>query len=1230
MPCANWGWLEKTRADFGGKAAKISALIEEVPLPLRLKSLELQGYKTFANRTRFEFGERITAIVGPNGSGKSNIADALRWVLGEQAYSALRARRTEDMIFAGSEHRPRAGMAQVTVLFDNSDGWLPVDFSEVSLTRRAYRDGENEYLLNGQRVRLRNVNELLARAGLADRTYTFIAQGVVDASLSLSAVERRAMLEEAAGVGLYRSRREETLRRLETTRRNLDRVLDILAELDPRLRSLSRQAQRAREYEQVQADLRLMLRDWYGYHWHRTQKQLLDARHWAEAQARRLEEARQKAQQWRAKVRQERQRLEALRQQISAWHRELAALHAQREEQSKALAVAQERLRTAQAQQRDLHLESDRLTEEIRLQEEHVAQAQAEMEAHEKQLAEARHALQEAQTALQDRREERRRWQEELHTARQSLERLERRRTGLAAQQDALQGEAQRLAEDLSRTEDLLAQLTEQQRRTRQQLAQAQQAAQAAAQALAQAQQAVEARQKEVQAAEQALREARQALDALAAEKEQRQARLEVLDQAEQALSGYAEGTRWLLEAVRRGKTRGKGSPLGPHLTVPAEFETAIAAALDRFAEAVLWEGDPEDALRALSEAPGRAALLPLDALRPPQPLTAPDDPDCVGVASQLVEAPPALREAVTLVLGRALVVRHWETARRLVKALPPDALIVTLQGEVFLATGAVLAGKPGAQGVLRRTRERRRLQVRLEQLAREAAAQQEAVSQATRRLRQAQQALQEAQQQAHAQAQSQQNAAREALQEAQLAHERLEQQKALHQKRLEDLRASLNRVQEKREALEQQARQAEERLQVTRQALQEAQRTLAALNLDELHEQVNHWRTQVAVAEQALAHRRSRLQSETQALTRLRQRLATLAQQRETLEETIAQRQADILRAQEALRTFDERVEAIHRQLTPAESEQKRLEEALTQWEAEEAQAAHAYRIAEKHHTQAQLALTRQQEALENLRRRIEEDLGLVMLAYEEDIAGPQPLPIEGLVEQLPVVESIPADLEEQIRQLRARLRRLGPINPEAQTEYEEVQQRHTFLTQQLTDLQKAEADLRQVIAELDDLMEQAFRRTFEQVNGEFKHIFTQLFGGGTASLVLTHPEDIHQSGVDVMVRLPGKRTQALAMLSGGERSLTAVALIFALLRASPTPFCVLDEVDAMLDEANVGRFRELLEDLSEHTQFVIITHNRNTIQAAEVIYGVTMGEDSVSRVISLRLDEVEDMIRE
>ncbi len=316
----------------------------------RLNFLELHGYKTFANHTPFDLSARITAIVGPNGSGKSNIADCIRWVLGEQSFSLLRGRKTEDMIFSGSEARPRLGMASATITFNNEDGWMPIDFSEVAVTRRAYRDGDNEYLINGQRVRLKDVSELLYPSGLAERTYTVIGQGLVDAVLSLRADERRRLFEEAAGIGLYRARREEAIRRLDSTRRNLDRVQDILLELTPRLTSLERQARRAREHAQAVGELRTSLREWYGYHWQHAQTELAAAQDNARVQEGKLQSVRLEQVDRDRQTSDFRRKIQARREELNALHHELSGLHSQREATSRDLAVAEERSRLLENQ----------------------------------------------------------------------------------------------------------------------------------------------------------------------------------------------------------------------------------------------------------------------------------------------------------------------------------------------------------------------------------------------------------------------------------------------------------------------------------------------------------------------------------------------------------------------------------------------------------------------------------------------------------------------------------------------------------------------------------------------------------------------------------------------------------------------------------------------------------------------------------------------------------------
>jgi chromosome segregation protein len=335
-----------------------------------------------------------------------------------------------------------------------------------------------------------------------------------------------------------------------------------------------------------------------------------------------------------------------------------------------------------------------------------------------------------------------------------------------------------------------------------------------------------------------------------------------------------------------------------------------------------------------------------------------------------------------------------------------------------------------------------------------------------------------------------------------------------------------------------------------------------------------------------------------------------------DTEKSSLRERESQLHQQIEELRVY---IEPAEKDLESAEQEEVRLQEG-------EANAQRALATAERMLGQTQLEQLRKQEALDNLRQRITDDFGLVMFDYAEDVAGPVPLPFEGMVEELPVVTEVSSDLEAQLAQQRTRLRRMGAINPEAKQEFDQESERYTFMRTQVDDLQKAEEDLKHVIAELDELTKQEFSKTFDAVDKQFRAMFTRLFGGGSARLSLTDPDNLVETGIEIEARLPGRREQGLALLSGGERSLTAVALVFALLKVSPTPVCVMDEVDAMLDEANVGRFRDLLHELSQDTQFIVITHNRNTVQAADVIYGITMGRDSASQVISIRLDQVTD----
>ncbi|MBI3360287.1 MAG: AAA family ATPase, partial [Chloroflexi bacterium] len=647
----------------------------------RLKHLDLQGYKTFATKSQFVLGDGITAIVGPNGSGKSNIADSIRWVLGEQSFALLRGKKTEDMIFAGSELRPRASMAQAALTFDNADGWLPIDFAEVTITRRAYRDGENEYLLNGQRVRLRDVAELLARCGLAERTYTIIGQGLVDAALSLKAEERRALFEEAAGIGVYRDKREDALRRLEQTGHNLERVHDILSEIRPRLRALERQSARARDYAQVKADLDELLKVWYGFHWHEAQRTLTEAKASAETRTEELAGVQMEQETLDKEVLDVRAKISVLRGQINRQLTDTNRLRAERESLSRDLAVADERLRLFAAQRQEAMAELGPLDAELAEAERRVEAARADL------------------NRLQSERDEAGR---EAETASQAIASGEAERRTLTAQEAAARGNAQALSTQIAERTFHREQIE----RRRAQIAAAKTEASdslAAAEAKADelrlardertetlarirgerhlaSSQLLELTQK-ISVAESRLTGLSNAAAAARVEAERLAARQQALEQARADLGAFASGAKTLLAAAREGRLAGNARAIAALLRVPREYEIAVAAALGAQLDAIVVEdlNAADRALALLESEGGRAALVPLDKLAHVAPIVVPPDLEIVGVASALVECDTPLRPAVEILLARTIVVRAREAARRLLDAIPADARLVTL-----------------------------------------------------------------------------------------------------------------------------------------------------------------------------------------------------------------------------------------------------------------------------------------------------------------------------------------------------------------------------------------------------------------------------------------------------------------------------------------------------------------------------------------------------------------------
>lgn len=1197
-------------------------------MPHRLKSLELLGYKTFASRSTFDFPGLITAIVGPNGSGKSNITDGLRWVLGEQSYGLLRGKKTEDMIFAGSEGKPRAGMASATIQFDNSEGWLPIDYSEVAITRRAYRDGQNEYLLNGQRVRLRDITELLSQSGMSERTYTIIGQGMVDAALALRPEERRKLFEEAAGIGLYRSRREEALNRLENTHRNIQRVQDILAELEPRLNQLERQAKKAMEYDRVKADLRMILREWYGYHWYLSQQELSHQREVVRQQEKHVASARTKYEELNRQVMELRSKIQESRAQLNTWHGQASTSHNDKEAISKEIAVIDERIRSLTDQSGNYLLDQSRLKQEIESTRENLISLEDELKSMQDELHESHTRADEVKEKLDKLRALKTSHENALADMRRKLNQSEtaiiqfqtqvdeksNRRKTLQANKDSIQKSIDENSMQVDSLQDEL-------KRSRSDK-------EALEGAIQQIQVQISNLKREQNQISATLQTKQSRIHKLQGNIAQLKIEMDVIQQAEKSLTGYSAGAKHLLTMIRKGDIQGMESALSSSLVIPEKYEMAVSAAFGDFLDSVVVADDRslETALAALENTQNaRSALLTSGGVNKLPAAGGISADGCLGSVLEVIRFPSEYKNLLGVILGEVYIFDNRSHARQAVKQLPVNGRAITLNGEVFFANGAVIGGKAVSSARISRPRQfqdleqqSRELQKELDVQLAEVQAEEEQMEDLTRQIHNLE-----------SQASDKQGELRVANQHYQQIA--LQEEKA---KRQFDWSCSQQiNIESEEKQLEVEINRAKQSIETQKGEVQKLNDELAALQvetgyeeMDNLQSEYNFQQTNIAVNTRAINDLQRRISEKQEFLRNTEDNTRNIETKSAQIRTALADLESEKVTKKQTEEERSHELGELQLFIQPAEDELTSLEETYNNLLDIENNSQNALANAEKYLTQAQMDQSHKKEGMELLQRRIEEDFGLVAFEYMEEQTGPTPLPFEDMVEELPRIQVLPDDLEENMVRHKALLRRMGAVNPEAQSEYQSTLERYEFLKNQITDLFKAEEDVKKILLDLDQLMRSEFHQTFRKVSDEFPKMFNRLFGGGTARLALTDPENIHDTGVEIHARLPGRREQELTLLSGGERSLTAVALIFALLKISPTPFCVLDEVDAALDETNVGRFRDLLVELSEDIQFILVTHNRNTVQAANVIYGITMGKDSTSQSISLRLEEVPD----
>ncbi len=1188
-----------------------------------LKRLEIFGFKSFADKTELEFTPGITAVVGPNGSGKSNVSDAIRWVLGEQSAKALRGGNMADVIFAGSDGKRAMGFAQVSLVLDNTDGKLSVGFTEVMVTRRVDRSGEGEYFINQVPCRLKDVQDLFLDTGVGKENYSIIGQGKIDEILSSKPEDRRGLFEEAAGIARYKARKREAQRRLQETEQNLLRITDIVGELTANMESLAEQAQKAEVYTGLDAELTGLDTGLLAHQLQmvsaKLEKQLATN---AELSAR-LGEIEQKMQAGEEAAEVARQLVEALDQELSVLSVRLAEATGRLERAEGRLALSQQEERGAQADQQRVARESEQLSAKITavLREiEALGEQMAQVEATGARLADELTALEEGRRTVEG----------ESQAAQAAVEeRKARIVTILQAEAEKRNGAqaADRAAEEALRR---LARLGEERERAEAEAAQTREAARAKGAEQVALHEAQAALQGEIGSLRSARQQSEQQLSDLqqqgGAIREQIQAassRLGAIEEMINAFEGYQKGTRTVLQGREKGQPWAADvvGAVAEAIRTEPRYEKAIEIALGGAIQNLITETDQgaKAAIEHLKRTGGgRATFLPLNSIRP-NSYRADEErefkaaPGIIGIALDLVRYEEKLRPAMASLLGRTLIAEDMDAALAFGRKTGQRYRIVTLDGELLAAGGALTGGSTGGQGagLLSREREREELTAKIAALREELVGARQAyeAEQAKRNDLSAQIQAKESELRAvetkitQAEAEVARLAGEARRSEDLLANHAsqaraIEAEVAEQRVAAEGLRAQVTDLATERAGLETEVAQLNAEAQARSGALQERQQQVMALQvkLAELQEQLRGLSANRARLESEQAslegERSQKEQQQIDLVNRLEQIAADLvaarteaaeaAQSKQGLDEERGRVQARKLEAMEQANARDREMRSLRRSQTESQNR-------LQQGEVEE----------------ARLKLEQ-----ENFVQRLQEQYGLT----PQDVAG-RALP-EGEVE---FAKTRIYDLREQIREL-------GPVNLAAIEDYKNAQERLTFLTAQQADLEEAKGSLYRAIEELDKRIKSHFLDSFHVIRREFQRVYQELFEGGKADLVLVDENDLLETGIEIIAQPPGKKPQTLSLLSGGERAMTAIALLFALLRVKPTPFVVLDEVEAALDEANVERFGKYLRNYAtQGSQFICITHQRGTMEVADQLYGVTMEGTGVSKVVSVRLVDVE-----
>ncbi|MDO5327395.1 MAG: chromosome segregation protein SMC [Clostridia bacterium] len=1185
---------------------------------MRLKKLEIHGFKSFADRTEIVFNQGITGIVGPNGSGKSNIGDAVRWVLGEQSARVLRGAKMEDVIFNGTAKRKAASYCEVNLVFENEDGALKSNFAEVMVTRRVYRNGDSEYYLNKTACRLKDILELFRDTGIGREGYSLIGQGRIDEILSVKSEDRRQVFEEAAGVMTYRVRKEDAERKLARTRENLTRVNDILEELSSRVEPLEQQAATAKEYLELAERLKHLEINVFLIR-HDKVKERIAALN---------------------------QTLEGLRDVLLHHEARLNENAAEREKLEEAIAVLEEELAEARQEHlsqrdalHDMQSARERTAHQIETGKENISRIAGDIEDTQRRQAELRSLFEQGEqdaqasgTALEKAQAELDREQEKLDQiladTQEKEETLDRHKADILTamnrlsdarnQQARQQAICAQMKNRLAEIEQSVKDGGEKQRELTKALRAAEsQAAQVEA-GLEQLKNDAVQSEANLRALTQETQEKAEKAQNLNAKYQGDISRLRLMEEMSREMEGYSQ-------SVRKALSFGQNDPavrgvVARLMQVPKELETAIDMVLGSALQNIVTR-DEEAAKRMIdylrNNRLGRATFLPMTSVKSrvlnneERRLLA--MPGCLGVASELISYDEEYRGIMENLLGRTVIAKDLDSGIPIMRAGRHAFRLVTLAGDVMHSGGSMTGGtaQKSAVSLLGREREMKELQRTLEDEKKELLSLREQLTSMQSRREELKRLRNEAMDRVH------QEEIAVAREQERVFNAKAELTAASQQ--LERTREARQQLQESIEEIERDLQQAQALAQnetIDREAMDRKTEALQKAlyevreKADAQRDLVTKMRLDYAELSYALDTLRRDKQRRDQEFDQLTKTLAQLEQDQAEKQRQLSQAEALLSAQEEACRMQEKRVEEA----------KNRADQLDAQRQEKNQKQRNCVNLSEEIHKEYDADSVKLHRT-ELSRDRAENDLKVmtdhIFNTYDLTYAGAEEFRAEGAFDL--------TGSEKEAAGLRSRIREMGPVNVAAIEEYATTKERFDDLTTQQQDLTKAEEDLQTLITRLLSQMEKQFVAEFDKLGEYFKETFARLFGGGYAELKLVDPNDALNCGIEIIAQPPGKKLQLLSLLSGGERALTAIAILFAMLKLKPTPFCILDEIEAALDEANIGYFADYLSEYAHTTQFVVVTHRKGTMERCDALYGVAMQERGVSGMVSVNLQDYE-----